>query len=78
MYTQTINKRLRYRQYILLYKINNDFTVLKDFNYIKTLIQIKMNIQIMNYDFFFLLQITLKTLIQIKMNIQMMNYVQQI
>ena len=52
MYTQTIiHKRLRYRQCKLLDKINNDYNVLKDFNYIKTLIQIKMNIQIMNYDF---------------------------
>ena len=51
MYTQTIHKRLRYRQYKLLDKLNNDYNVLKDFNYIKTLIQIKINIQIMSYDY---------------------------
>ena len=50
MYIQTIHKRLRYRQYKLLDQINNDYTVLKDFNYIKTLIQNKMNILIMNYE----------------------------
>ena len=51
MYTQTIHKRLRYRQYKILDKINIDYNVLKDFNYIKTLIHIKINIQIINYDF---------------------------